>query len=122
LFRLSAAVVFVFTAVNVAWLQFHWGGPFVTQSLTDIGGSVCATLVAVMSLFAWRAEAGRERRRPWGFLALAGLAWATGEITWTIYELLLKREVPFPSFADIGFLIGYPLAGLAMIALPAGPH
>ena len=121
-FRLAAAGVAVFVVINVAWLQFHWGGTWATQALTDISGAACASIVALMSFLAWRNEAGRDRRRPWGFLALAGSFWAIGEITWTIYELVLKREVPFPSFADIGFLVGYPLAGLAMIALPAGPH
>src|SRR5438094_9555172 len=103
------------------WLQFSWGGAWATQALTDISGAACATTVAALSFLAWRSETGRDRRRPWGFLAMAGTSWALGEITWTIYELVLKREVPFPSLADVGFLVGYPLAGLAMITLPLGP-
>jgi diguanylate cyclase (GGDEF)-like protein/PAS domain S-box-containing protein len=117
-FPVAAAAVAAFAIVNVLWLELRWGGAFATQSLTDISGAVCATLVALMAYLAWRGES-HARRRPWGLLALGGAAWASGEIVWTFYELVLRREVPFPSFADIGFLAGYPLAALAIIVLPA---
>jgi diguanylate cyclase (GGDEF)-like protein/PAS domain S-box-containing protein len=117
-FRVAAAAVASFFVLNVAWLMFGWQGEFGTQAFSDIAGCVCATIAAIASFTAWRSET-RMRRRAWGLLALAGGSWAVGEIIWTTYELVLRREVPFPSVADIGYLAGYGLAGAAMIALPA---
>jgi diguanylate cyclase (GGDEF)-like protein/PAS domain S-box-containing protein len=120
LFRAAVAAVAAFFVVNVAWLTFSWRGEFATQAFSDIAGCVCASIAAVAAYLAWRSEV-RLRQRAWGLLALAGASWAAGEIIWTTYELVLRREVPFPSFADIGYLTGYGLAAAAMIALPSGP-
>ncbi len=119
-FRFAVGAVIAFIVVNVLWLELQWGGESGVQAFSDISGCVCATLVALAAFGAWRNET-RLRRRAWGLLALAGGAWAAGEIIWTTYELVLQREVPFPSTADIGYLTGYGLAGAAMIALPSAP-
>jgi hypothetical protein len=37
------------------------------------------------------------------------------------YEHLARRELPFPSLADVGYLLAIPLAAAAMLAFPAGP-
>jgi hypothetical protein len=41
------------------------------------------------------------------FLAIAIALWFTAEILWTYYQLGLGIEVPFPSLADLFWLIGY---------------
>jgi hypothetical protein len=41
------------------------------------------------------------------FLAIAIALWFTAELLWTYYQLGLGIEVPFPSLADIFWLIGY---------------
>ena len=45
----------------------------------------------------------------WAWLAVGTGAWAAGQAVWTFYEVVLDREVPFPSLADVGFLL-FPLA------------
>ncbi|MDQ5868751.1 MAG: hypothetical protein M3530_03370, partial [Thermoproteota archaeon] len=45
--------------------------------------------------------------RAFMFLAIAIALWFTAEILWTYYQLGLGIEVPFPSLADIFWLIGY---------------
>jgi hypothetical protein len=39
----------------------------------------------------------------------AGL-WAAGEVVWSIYEVGLGVQVPYPSLADVGFLSAVPFA------------
>jgi len=39
----------------------------------------------------------------------AGL-WAAGEVVWSIYEVGLRVDVPYPSLADAGFLAAVPFA------------
>jgi hypothetical protein len=51
---------------------------------------------------------------------LAGSAgsWAVGQATWVWYEHVARRELPFPSLADVGHLLAIPLAAAAMLAFP----
>jgi hypothetical protein len=45
-------------------------------------------------------------------------SWALGQATWVWYEHVARRELPFPSLADVGFLVAIPLAAAAMLAFP----
>jgi diguanylate cyclase (GGDEF)-like protein len=63
------------------------------------------------SLLSWR------RATAWGFLALALLAVATGNILWAIFETGLGIE-PFPSPADGFYLVYYPLVLIGVLLLP----
>lgn len=62
---------------------------------------------------------GRLQAMSWWLVACGLLMFAVGDIIWDLYESFLEREVPFPSYADILYLAGYPLlvAGLALLLL-----
>lgn len=53
----------------------------------------------------------------WHLMAAGQLLFVLGDIFWTIYDVVLKRESPFPSLADVAYLGGYlPLvAGLVLV-------
>ena len=51
-----------------------------------------------------------QRRRAWLWLSAGTGSWAAGQVVWSFYEVVIGREVPFPSIADIGFL-AFPLVG-----------
>ncbi|HEY8083260.1 MAG TPA: GGDEF domain-containing protein [Solirubrobacterales bacterium] len=63
-----------------------------------------------------RARATAAERWAWVLIGLAILSWAAGEIYWTA-EILDNPTAPYPSPADIGYLLFYPLgyAGLALL-------
>lgn len=42
--------------------------------------------------------------------------WFVGEVVWAIYVLAYAIEVPFPSIADIFYLLGYPLFYFGLIS------
>ena len=46
---------------------------------------------------------------------------ALGQMIFTYYELVLHRAPPFPSLADIGYLIEYPFLLSGILLLPARP-
>ena len=59
--------------------------------------------------------------RHWGFRGKAGLVhlglflgiflWFLGDTAWAIYETVLQIEIPYPSLADVFYLVGYiPIA------------
>jgi hypothetical protein len=86
--------------------------------LTANLAQLLAPLAAAASS-AWAAASGSGRtRRAWALLAASAGSWAVGQATWVWYEHLARRELPFPSLADIGYLAAIPLAAAAMLAFP----
>ncbi|MBI4728688.1 MAG: HAMP domain-containing histidine kinase [Acidobacteria bacterium] len=118
--RFFGAAFAAFAAYVVA-LASGLGGPALVQAVSDLGILVGALAAAVACALAARRDTGAARRA-WGLLAAASLSWAAGEAMWSFYELVLRREAPFPSLADIAYLGAIPLAAAAMLSFPAAPE
>jgi diguanylate cyclase (GGDEF)-like protein len=86
-------------------LDFALGGP-VYDAVVVSAGLACLVRAG---------GAGRERGA-WVLIGLAILAWSAGEIYWTA-AIENNPNAPYPSPADIGYLLFYPLAyaGLALL-------
>ncbi|HEY6730035.1 MAG TPA: GGDEF domain-containing protein [Solirubrobacterales bacterium] len=72
---------------------------------------VCAGLACLT-----RALRGGPERGAWIAISASVLAWAAGEIWWTLY-IEGNPSAPYPSPADIGYLAFYPLAILGLYLL-----
>jgi hypothetical protein len=48
------------------------------------------------------------------YLGAAAAFWAIAFAIWAAYNLVLEREVPYPSLADAFFILAYPFLGLAL--------
>jgi two-component system, cell cycle response regulator len=72
---------------------------------------VCAGLACLV-----RALRGGPERGAWLAISASILAWAGGEIWWTLY-IEDNPAAPYPSPADIGYLAFYPLAVLGLYLL-----
>jgi diguanylate cyclase (GGDEF)-like protein len=95
----------------LADLQLRPGGVHLTRTIDDIAEMLAAA--AASGAAVWRALHSRRRTRTsWLLLAGATGGWAVGEAIWCYYELLVGRDTPFPSLADVGFLV-FPVLGLA---------
>ena len=82
--------------------------------------SIAGSLLAAVSMFlAARHSQGRSKRA-WMILALALLFNAFGELTWTVIEVILHED-PFPSIADLGYLVFYPLFAAGILLMPDTP-
>jgi diguanylate cyclase (GGDEF)-like protein len=115
----AVAAVVVFTLVL-------WKPPMNEEAVTafdDLAQLAAAALgglgAAWAAVRAWRVEQQRLATS-WGLIALGCWAWAWGEAIWSLYEVVLKEEVPFPSLADVGFLLLPVLAGLGLALWPTG--
>ena len=75
--------------------------------VSDGGQLAAAAVAAVVCGWAARRNRGRERLA-WAYLSAGTGSWAAGQLVWTYYEVALGVEVPFPSAADVGFLL-FPL-------------
>jgi diguanylate cyclase (GGDEF)-like protein/PAS domain S-box-containing protein len=104
--------------LSIGWatlLVFQIGGDSASQSISNIGCLLAAFAGAAGCLKA--AERGDVYRRTWLFLGASCAAWGLGQLVWTWYESI-GREVPFPSYADIGYLCLPPLAAIGLLVLP----
>ncbi|MDP1793512.1 MAG: response regulator [Acidimicrobiales bacterium] len=99
-----------------AWITFSFGGARATLWFDDGATALAAVTGAGLCL-----RASKKRPEHRAFFGLLGLAlgfWAIGEGIWGFYEVVLNREVPFPSIADAGYLSAIPLAAAAMAFYP----
>ncbi len=78
------------------------------------------TLLATMGLW-WAARRSglrsRELQVAWGLLAVAHVSWLIGDILWAVLELGLEIS-PFPSIADLFYLLYYPLFIAGALLIP----
>ncbi len=74
-----------------------------------VGGS------AVLVAFAGIALNRPDRRLPWVLMAVGQASFVAGDILWNWYEVI--GEDPFPSFADVLYLAGYPFIALGLMLL-----
>jgi hypothetical protein len=73
--------------------------------------------------------AGLTKAKKWGFLkskvgsalffiSFGLITWGVGQMLWSIYyNLILEIEVPYPSLADVGYILSWPLWAIGMIKL-----
>jgi diguanylate cyclase (GGDEF)-like protein len=84
---------------------------------TAIGSYVYSAVVLGAGLACLVRAAAFGRERPaWVLIGLAILAWGAAEIYWAV-AIEGNPEAPYPSPADVGYLLFYPLAyaGLALL-------
>lgn len=86
--------------------------------INDVAWTIAATLAAISSFRAAMSLQGRDRSA-WLIFALACVAWTLGQVIWNVYDLYLGISVPFPSYADIGYLAFGPLMMVGMFILRA---
>ena len=114
-FLWAAAATVAIVVCFVAWMVFLIGGERATIAVDDIGEAVAALAAAICCVWAAMRNSGRQRVG-WALLAASAATWGAGEVVWSVYEVGLGIDVPFPSAADAGFLGAIPLAALGILA------
>ena len=69
---------------------------------------VTGMMVALSSMLVLRFRISGSHGKAWLFFLGTTISWFIAETLWTVYELVYDVN-PFPSLADLFFLIGYPL-------------
>jgi two-component system cell cycle sensor histidine kinase/response regulator CckA len=108
-------VVRASVVLGVAWLAIFaaltavvGGHPSGEVIVGDAVYLVPVALAAFLSLVVAR-RVPRPYRAFWFLLALSNVGWLAGEVTWSVTELGLDRQPPFPSLADAFYLSSYAL-------------
>ena len=103
------------SGVFLALLMVPGLGSFAILVISDGGQLVAAAAAAVGCAYAAR-RSRPAHRAGWWLIAVGTGGWATGQLVWSYYEVVLDEEVPFPSLADAGYLL-FPLAAGAGLVL-----
>src|SRR5438874_11983227 len=116
----GAAVLVISVAYALVLRNVYFGDRAVT-ALDDIGEAVAAGLASAACAWAASRAAGKDRLG-WTLMSVSAGLWAAGEVVWSIYEVGLNVEVPYPSLADVGFLAAVPFAIAGIRAFWSAPR
>src|SRR6187549_752863 len=84
----------------------------VVNNLLQTVSAVAAGLVC--AAVAWWGQTGR--RQGWFAMSVALVGWGPGQAYWSWSEIIAKAETPFPSVADVGFLVFPVAAAVAVVS------
>jgi serine phosphatase RsbU (regulator of sigma subunit) len=133
--RRAAALVLLFNGLLLAWALFEPVGNRVSAIVVNVAGFVGPLLVLPLcfgGLLAWVWRRGvsqtdnqtaaitGQRLAP-VLLGMGILCYVSGQMYFTFYDLVLQQIPPFPSIADLGYLMEYPFFLLGILLLPARP-
>lgn len=96
---------FVFVATFMGVLIWKPWSEAAHTAFFDCAAIVPAALISVLGvLYARRKPRTSTGYFGWILFSLSGFCYAIGQCIWTYYEVVLKLEAPFPSWADAGYL------------------
>jgi two-component system cell cycle response regulator len=110
----ASAVIGVGLAYELLRTATGVGGPAL-DSLTN-NWIYMAVEVAAVCVCGARCLPHHEHRRAWGFMTLALTCWSVGDLLWAVWLDNLARP-PFPSPADLSYLLMYPAMYAALMLM-----
>ena len=110
-FRLSAILVLGQALALLVISYFHIGGDDFIAFLFAAIAPVYALIAAVTVYVGWHSSnPGEVSRQIWGWLFLGLAMWAIAEVLWLYFTIAYQQETPFPSPADLFWVVGtFPL-------------
>jgi peptidoglycan/LPS O-acetylase OafA/YrhL len=133
--RRAAGMVALFNGLLLAWALFEPGGDRVSAIVINGAGFLGPLLVLPLCFGGllermWRRGASRMDDQPAAMtglrlapilLGMGILSYVLGQMFFAFYDLVLHQVPPYPSIADIGYLMEYPFFLLGILLLPARP-
>ncbi|MFJ7117206.1 putative bifunctional diguanylate cyclase/phosphodiesterase [Streptomyces albogriseolus] len=99
---------------------FGWGSERLALIMGDFGLSTAAAAAAVSCAVYARSRRTRYRSA-WMLFGLSSAMASLGNLVWGWYEVVLDRDVPSPSYADLFFLCFAPPAIVGLLVLAKRP-
>jgi len=114
---LYAAVFITMLVTRPGTKDFYQAFQNTYQAVPPLFAAICCFV-----LYQKQRTEGLARRLGWLFIGLGSLSFCAGQTTWTVYESVLGVEVPFPGWADAGYLGSYVLLLPGVCLLMASTH
>jgi diguanylate cyclase (GGDEF)-like protein/PAS domain S-box-containing protein len=108
----------VYGGVYATWFVFRWGDAALQLAIADAAFIPMGIVAVAAAWVSSRRTTNDAVRRAWQTIGFAFAAFALGDVTWFVIEVAQRREVPFPSLADLGYLAFFPLMLVGLRLLP----
>lgn len=118
-YRRAVVVAGVLTALYLLWLAADLGGRQLRIAVSDLMFVVAPLVAARASWSAHRLRGGRHTG--WAWIAGGCLLWALGSVAFAFYELVLGATSPFPSVADLGYVLYAVPVAIGITRFPRAP-
>lgn len=89
----------------------------VAYHVENVGWALVAAFAALGAFGAAYDRRERRSRSAFACLGAGCLAWALGQVAWTVY-VLRGVDVPYPSLADVGYLASLPFLAACVLCWP----
>lgn len=100
---ISSILIYVLTSTFNLELQFIF-----SNWIIDISAGLALISLLILIL---RERIRKSEAKKYVSLFIGILLWFSGEIVYTYYQTVLKIDIPYPSYADILWLLGYIFVG-----------
>ena len=92
---------------------------FIGESVAILVGNfmyipITTSLVVVSSMMMFKSGFIGKHGIAWISMTICAVSWLIAELTWIFYEVMLNVD-PFPSVADLFYVVGYPFLFLFLI-------
>jgi hypothetical protein len=117
--------VILMTVLTAAFILFQIFGFGEQKTVSLLADAMQALISITAAFFSWRVTRhpliDADSRRAWRIVTASFLLYAFGHNLWFYYSSILEIE-PFPSLADVGFWLFYPLMLWALMSFPTVKH
>jgi hypothetical protein len=104
--------------ISYGVVLLYWLGLTLTHTRDSQINYVYQLLIAILPIIG--GLQGLRVARKWGglrsklgkaltFLSAGIVSWGLGQVAWSYYVILAGNKIPFPSLADLGFIVAIPL-------------
>jgi len=115
---LAIALGLLVTGLFAVCVGLQLGGAKTSLWVDDLVTPLAALTACVLCFRARARHTGRMRAF-WVLFGCATACWTLAEVIWGVYALILREEVPIPSWADVGYLAAIPLAVAGLVVHPS---
>src|SRR5690349_16846391 len=104
-------------ALWVVGTQAGVQSPQSARVFSDLVQTLAAVIACGMSLRAavTTKRHSRSQVRAWVAIGCSTGCWGGGQLVWSWYEMRGDAKIPFPSLADVGYLLALPFMTYALV-------
>jgi diguanylate cyclase (GGDEF)-like protein len=118
---LTAAGIIVYQIFYAWWLIVKPGGEEALLWFGDTAYLISPVTATVLLILVAQRFPDTRTRWAWRLLGASVLMWTVGDAIWSVYEIGLDMEVPYPSVCDVAYLAAYPLGFAGLFLFPRAP-
>lgn len=115
------AALVAFQLVFAWWLLVNPAGDSVLLWVDDLSTVTAPLIAGIICLAVARRYSDSRNGLAWALIAVGLFFSAFGEGSWAFQEIVLNKEVPFPSISDVGYLGAYVPIFFGLLLMPHAP-